>query len=193
MRRSVRLLALAVLSLALPACKPYEKEIASNPFFAGMEGASGPGLSAKDRPKPADPRYLPPEAQREVAEDGTVTLRAKGPRHLMRHIFETLKNNERELFTEQVLSMATQQEFIRNGKDPSEAFDMLHAELEMIDKLFARMPMAENAPNTRYETVGPGIHRLRLVRGSGRDLKWQGFDMITEDGLERLLWFYEER
>lgn len=191
--RWARPVVLGLVVAAVASCKPYEKEVASNPFFSGMEGASGPGLSGSDRPAPRDPRHLEPDQQREVAEDGTITLRAKGPRHLMRHIFETLRNGERELFTEQVLSEATRQEFVRNGKDPGEAFDMLSAELEMIDRLFARMPMAENAPNARYERIGPGMNRLRLIRGVGRDLKWQGFDMITEDGLERLLWFYEER
>ncbi len=70
---------------------------------------------------------------------------------------------------------------------------MLADEFEAINQLFARMPMAENAPNARYETIGTGMHRLRLIKGVGRDLRWQGFDMITEDGSERLLWFYEER
>lgn len=111
----------------------------------------------------------------------------------MRHIFETLRNNERELFIDQVLSNATKQEFIDHGKDPNEAFDMLLEDFEMINQLFARMPMAENAPNARFETIGTNMHRMRLIKGVGKDLKWQGFDMITEDGYEKLLWFYEER
>lgn len=188
-----RPLACTALGLVIVACAPETKETAKNPFFTGMDGASGPGLANAAKPRIRDPRYLAPEQQRETAEDGSVTLRAKGPRHLMRHIFETLRNGERELFTEQVLSQATKDEFVRNGREPGEAFDMLAEDIEAIDRLFARMPMAENAPNARLERVGPGIHRLRLVRGVGRDLKWQGFDMITEGGFEKLLWFYEER
>ncbi len=179
--------------VTLLGCAPVAEENPVNPFFAGMEGVSGPGATRNRRARISDPRHLPPEAQREVDEDGNVTLRAKGPRHLMRHIFETIRNNERELFTEQILSEATKQEFASHGRDPGEAFDMLADEFEAINQLFARMPMAENAPNARYETIGTGMHRLRLVKGVGRDLRWQGFDMITEDGSERLLWFYEER
>ena len=183
----------AALLAAVVGCAPFEEERPVNPFFAGMEGVSGPGAVKDRKARISDPRYLPPEAQREVDEEGTITLRAKGPRHLMRHIYETLRNNERELFTEQVLSEATKREFTQHGKDPSEAFDMLTEDFEMINQLFARMPMAENAPNARFETIGTDMHRLRLVKGVGRDLKWQGFDMITEEGYEKLLWFYEER
>ena len=186
-------LVLSAVSLVLFGCETYEEEAPVNPFFAGMEGVSGPGATKERKARIADPRYLPPEAQREVDDDGNVTLRAKGPRHLMRHIFETLRNNERELFIDQILSEATKQEFVDHGKDPNEAFDMLLEDYEMINQLFARMPMAENAPNARYERIGEGMHRLRLIKGVGRDLKWQGFDMVTEDGYEKLLWFYEER
>lgn len=190
---AVSVLSLWAVSLAVGGCETYEEEAPVNPFFAGMEGVSGPGATKDRKTRIADPRYLAPEAQREVDDDGNVTLRAKGPRHLMRHIFETLRNNERELFVEQVLSDATKQEFIDHGKEPDEAFDMLLEDFEAINQLFARMPMAENAPNARFERIGEDMHRLRLVKGVGRDLKWQGFDMITEDGYEKLLWFYEER
>ncbi|MCA9273223.1 MAG: hypothetical protein KDA31_09275 [Phycisphaerales bacterium] len=191
---SVRsVLALSLMCFTLVGCETYEEEAPVNPFFAGMEGVSGPGATKDRKARIADPRYLPAEAQREVDDDGNVTLRAKGPRHLMRHIFETLRNNERELFIDQVLSNATKQEFIDHGKDPNEAFDMLLEDFEMINQLFARMPMAENAPNARFETIGTNMHRMRLIKGVGKDLKWQGFDMITEDGYEKLLWFYEER
>lgn len=182
-----------VCALALGACETYEKDVASNSFFSGMEGADGPGVARKDLGRSHDPRQLSPDQQRVEDEDENVTLRARGPRHLMRHIFETLRDDERELFVEQVLSEATKQEFRRHGRDPEEAFDMLKAQLPDIDRLFARMPMAEHSPNAIYRGIGKNTHRLRLVQGAGRDLRWQGFDMIMEDGNERLLWFYEER
>ncbi len=186
-------LVLLFVVAALVGCQTYEEEAPVNPFFAGMEGVSGPGATKSRKSRISDPRHLPPDAQREVDEEGNVTLRAKGPRHLMRHIFETLRNNERELFVEQILSDAIKKEFIDHGQEPDEAFDMLLADFEEINQLFARMPMAENAPNARYERIGENMHRLRLIKGVGRDLKWQGFDMVTEDGYEKLLWFYEER
>jgi len=111
----------------------------------------------------------------------------------MRHIFETLRDENKDLFIDQVLSEATKQEFQSHGKTPDDAYEMLVDELDSIDRLFARMPMAEHSPNAVFTRIGDGIHRLRLVRGAGRDLRWQGFDMISEDGNERLLWFYEER
>ena len=111
----------------------------------------------------------------------------------MRHIFETLRAEDKDLFLAQVLSEATKQEFQSHGKDPEEAYEMLVDEIESIDRLFARIPMAEHSPNATFTRLGDGIHRLRLVRGAGRDLRWQGFDMISEGGNERLLWFYEER
>ena len=171
----------------------YEKEVASNPFFSGIEGAKLPPVPRENLGRGADPTALPLDQQRIENEDGTITLQARSPRHLMRHIYETLHNGEQDLFMEQVLSKATVQEFIDHNTPPEQAYSMLQDHLEDIDKLFARMPMAQNTPNATLETIGPGMHRLKLVQGVGRDLLWQGFDMIYEDGNERLLWFYQQR
>ncbi len=174
-------------------CEPYQRDVSSNSFFSGLDGADGPEVARTDLGRNHDPRHLPQDAQRIEDEDGNVTLQARSPRHLMRHIFETLRDEDMELFLDQVLSEATKQEFRAHGKTPEDAYWMLRDELDSIDKLFARMPMAEHSPNATFTRLGDGIHRLRLVRGAGRDLRWQGFDMISEEGNERLLWFYEQR
>ena len=188
------LLALGIACVsATIGCESYEKDVASNSFFSGLDGAEGPGLARKDLGRNHDPRFLTQADQRVEDDAGNVTLQARGPRHLMRHIFETLRDEDMDLFLEQVLSEATKQEFIRHGKQPEDAYHMLLDEIETIDKLFARMPMAEHSPNATFTRIGDGMHRLRLVKGAGRDLRWQGFDMISEGGNERLLWFYEHR
>jgi hypothetical protein len=185
-------IALALAGM-LNGCSTYEKDVSSNSFFSGLDGAEGPSVDRKGLGRNHDPRFLTQEAQRTEDHDGNVTLQARSPRHLMRHIFETVRDEDIELFLDQVLSEATKREFQSHGRTPEDAFWMLHDELDSIDKLFARMPMAEHSPNATFTRLGDGVHRLRLVRGTGRDLRWQGFDMISEDGNERLLWFYEQR
>ncbi|MGP1272092.1 MAG: hypothetical protein ACTS22_02045 [Phycisphaerales bacterium] len=185
--------ALAVLASAAVAggCQPYERDVGGRTFFSGLEGAEVPAYSSARPEGYADPRALPPDLVREELDDGTVILRARSARHLMKHIYETLRDDELELFTEQVLSRATRDEFAQHGATAEEGFRFLQRHFEDIDKLFARMPMAEYAPNAIYEQIGAGAHRLRLVGGIGRELKWQGFDMVMEDGEQRLLWFYD--
>lgn len=184
---------LAIVVLVFAGCETYEKDVSSNTFFSGLDGAEGPGVSRTGLGRTHDPRYLAVDDQRYEDEDGNIVLQSRGPRHLMRHIYETLRDDERELFQEYVLSEATKREFRENDTDPAEAFDMLKDEFESIDRLFARIPMAEHSPNVTFRRTGPGTYRLKLIRGAGRELRWQGFDMIQEDGNERLLWFYGER
>ncbi|MEM8758479.1 MAG: hypothetical protein AAGF47_11955 [Planctomycetota bacterium] len=118
-------------------------------------------------------------------------LRSRSARHLMRHIYETVRDGEAELFADQVLSSATRTEFAENGATAEEGFDFLVEHFSDIEALFARMPMGEYTPNAVLEPIGPGMNRVRLVGGVGRDLRWQGFDMIQEGGNQRLLWFFD--
>ncbi|HED53138.1 MAG TPA: hypothetical protein ENJ00_02925 [Phycisphaerales bacterium] len=192
MIRAATIGVLIVVLLGVFGCT-YQKEVAANPFFSGIEGAKLPDVPRENLGRGFDPTSLPLDQQRIENEDGSITLQARSPRHLMRHIYETLHNGEKDLFLEQVLSNATKQEFIDHDTPPEQAYEMLLEHLDDMDKLFARMPMAQNTPNAMLLTIGPGMHRLKLVQGVGRDLLWQGFDMIFEDGNERLLWFYQQQ
>lgn len=183
-------LAVLVATGVCGGCETYERDIGGRTFFSGLDGAEVPEFSGARPTGYADPRVLPPDKIREELEDGTIVLRARSARHLMKHIFETLRDDEADLFIGQVLSKATKEEFARNGATPEEGFEFLQEQFDEIDRLFARMPMGEYAPNASYGGVGGGVFRLRLVGGVGRDLRWQGFDMLMEDGEQRLLWFY---
>ncbi len=188
-------LAAVVMLTACPAtgfgCESYETDIGGRPFFSGLDGAILPDTGDTSLSGYQDPGARPVEL-RDEAEDGTVTLRALTGRHLMRHVFETLRDEEKDLFVEQVLSQATKQEFAAHGRTGEDAYAMLREALPDIERLFARMPMGEYTPNARVETLSPGMLRVRLLKGVGRDLRWQGFDMIMEGGSQRLLWFYFE-
>ncbi len=179
------------LLLVLAGCETYERDVSGRPFFSGLDGAVVPEVADARPTGYRDPSAKPIELRAE-ADDGAVTLRALTGRHLMRHIFETLRDQERELFTEQVLSEATKAEFAAHGQSADDAYEMLLGSLPDIERLFARMPMGEYTPNARVESIGPGLLRVRLLKGVGRDLRWQGFDMIMEEGSQRLLWFYAE-
>jgi hypothetical protein len=50
--------------------------------------------------------------------DGSKRLISPTGRHLMSHIINTIDDNEKELFLEQVLSEVTREEFLKRGLDP---------------------------------------------------------------------------
>ncbi|MEO1585470.1 MAG: hypothetical protein AAFR96_12985 [Planctomycetota bacterium] len=177
--------------LVTSGCEGYERDVRGRPFFSGLDGAVLPDVGDGSVKGFEDPGARAIELRTE-SDDGTVTLRALTGRHLMRHVFETLRNGERELFVEQVLSRATIAEFEANGQTADDAYELLRGSLADIEGLFARMPMGEYTPNAQVDTLRPGLLRVRLLRGVGRDLRWQGFDMIMEGGSQRLLWFYKE-
>lgn len=184
-------LGVLLVSPGLIGCETYEKDIGGRPFFSGIDGAELPDVEDTSLAGYRDPGARALELRAD-ADDGTVVLRALTGHHLMRHVFETLRDDEKDIFLGQVLSEATKAEFTANGKTEDDAYEMLRESLPDIEKLFARMPMGEYTPNARVETLRPGMLRVRLLKGVGRDLRWQGFDMIMEGGSQRLLWFYTE-
>jgi hypothetical protein len=123
-------------------------------------------------------------------DDGTVTLISKSGRQLMAHIQRTLAEDERQQFTDQVLSESTRGEYFERGEDPSKAFDRLKRHQKEISKLFSRMPMGEHSPNVMMEQLGKNLFRVRVTGQAKKGLdRWTGFDMVLEKGNWRLRWF----
>ena len=107
----------------------------------------------------------------------------------MRHIQRTLYNNERDLFTEQVLSRMTRQEYLQRGLDPGEAFDTLKQREREIAELFSRMPLGEYTPQVIRTKVGHNMFRVRVTGVGVNDLYWRGYDMVLEGSDWKLRWF----
>jgi len=110
--------------------------------------------------------------------------------HIQRAVTSPEPELERELFTEQVLSAHTWQEFEDRGYPPEAAFDELVRRREDVLKFFGRVgPLGENSPQVLMRAVGDNIIRLRLTGLAKEDLAWTFMDMSFEGGNWRLRWF----
>ena len=164
----------------LGACT-YERVVYRRPMLAGLEGTVSGGEVLSDRPR----GYVDPTA----VEDGRITVErtdgskeliSRTARHLMAHIYSTIEKEQRELFTEQVLSEETKEEFRARGLDPGAAFDELRARRGDISRLFQRMPMGERTPGGVLKKLGDRVYRVRVTGLAAEGLKFVGFDMVLE-------------
>lgn len=172
---------LALLLLA-PGCT-YEKVVYRRPMLSGLPGVEGGGALLSDKPKGyRDPREIDGGRITLEREDGSKILLARSARHLMAHIYSTLQQDERDLFTEQVLCEATRAEFRERGMDPAEAFDYFKAHEGQVAQLFGRMPMGEYTPGVLMRQVGDKVYRVALTPQAAEGLPWRGFDMVWEGG-----------
>ena len=189
-----------------PGCQPEEKIVRYRPILAAAPGA----VSATE---PVGPRfegsYSDPTASRDASgapvmgeldengrprtyielPDGTKRLISPSGRHLMSHIINTIDDNDRELFLDQVLSNVTKNEFMTRGLDPGIAFDELRRRRTDIIRLFDKMPNGEFTPGMLMKNVGNGVQRLRVYGTKATELKWTFMDMRFEEGQWRLRWF----
>lgn len=189
-RAAVCLACLACLAVA--SCKRRLGERARNPMFRGMDGSA---TASEAAPLPgsdalaSDPNLAAPAEIRVEVEKGKFVLTSRSARDLMRHIHATLENGERDLFTEQVLSELTREEFRARSLDPGLAFDELLRRREDITKLFNRLPMGEHSPNALLKKVDRRIYRVIVTGKAAEGLSWAGFDMALEKGQWKLRWF----
>ncbi len=178
-RRTICLL----LALAtVPGCT-YEEVVYRRPMLAGLPGVEGGGALISDKPKGyRDPSQIDSGKITIEREDGSKVLLARSARHLMAHIYQTLKEDQRDLFTQQVLCDATRAEFRARGMDPGAAFDYLKEHETQVAQLFARMPNGEYSPGVLLQPVGGKAYRLALPAKAVEGLPWRGFDMVWEGG-----------
>jgi len=182
---------LAIAAAALCGCE-HERVVYYRPMFAGLPGAESntPITDAKprgamDAPPPSDIEELvvtTPDRKKTL-------LVARTARHVMIHVYTTLRDGDETLFLDQVLSTRTKDEYYERGLDPHEAFVFLEGHLGDIKKLFDQMPMGEYTPGFYLEPVGPNIFRLEVHGKAAQGLTWTGFDIVREGADYRLRWF----
>lgn len=172
----------AAAALVLAGCT-YEETVYWRPALSSAPGAISGGEEFSEKPKGyRDPTQLDDGRIRVESEDGSAVLVARTARHLMAHIYSTLKEDERDLFIEQVLCEQTKKEFRERDMSPAEAFDYLKSREQDVAALFARMPMGEFSPGVMSTPRPGGVTRVTLNRAAADGLQWRGFDMVWEGG-----------
>lgn len=182
-------IALLLVFLLVTGCME-KKVVYRRPILSGLPGAVSGGEAVATKPKGYhDPSNIDNGKITIENPDGSTTLISRSARQLMAHIYQTLLDDDRDLFTEQVLSEMTKEEYRAHNLDPKLAFDDLKKHQSDVEALFARMPMGEYTPGILLQNAGRGVMRVALSRHAADKLIWRGFDMVMEGGNWKLRWF----
>lgn len=193
-RDAIRTMIVGACVLSITGCETEEKIVKVKPWFAGLQNAEGNTRAIGVENEFTSSAFDAPEDQIVTEhKDKSKTLIAKNGRHLMIHIYTTLMEYDRDLFTDQVLSSMTKQEFRDRGLDPASAFDMLSKQEDDIVTLFGIMPQGERTPGYLMEPQGNGVFRVRVHGRRAEGLKIVGFDMVMEGGNWKLRWIVPAR
>ncbi|MBX3364459.1 MAG: hypothetical protein KIT19_14865 [Phycisphaeraceae bacterium] len=174
----------------------YEREVSRRHPLAGLPGVKSATPETSRGWQGADPTYVPEDQLVVEQPGGQRTLVARSARHLMIHIYTTLRDGDEELFTEQVLSSITRGEYQARGLDAREAFRTLRGQSEDVVALFNLMPSGEKTPGVHWRTIDrtrDGRPIVRVSLGSNvPGMRWNFMDMVMESGNWRLRWFGRE-
>lgn len=174
----------------------YEREVSRRHPLAGLPGVKTGSPETSRAWSGYDPTILPNDALVVEQPDGSVKLMARSARHLMVHIYNTLKDDDEALFTSQVLSDMTKREYQDRGLDPAEAYRTLRKRSDDVVALFNLMPAGEQTPGVYWHRIGQtpeGKPIMRVSLGSQvRHIPWNFMDMTMEGGNWKLRWFGRE-
>ncbi|GJM19317.1 MAG: hypothetical protein DHS20C14_15300 [Phycisphaeraceae bacterium] len=183
------LAAVFAIALTTGAGCTYQREVSRRGMLSRVAGAES-GSFSKDETRRGGSDEItddPDLGLRREDPRGNITLVSNSARDVMIHVVTTLRDEEEELFLEQVLSEATKQEFADRGHDPVWAYRELKRRERDVRKLYTLMPYGEFTPGLFLKTIGRNIFRLQ-VRPS-RDVPWTYVDVVIERGQWRLRWF----
>jgi len=138
-------------------------------------GRSAPGEPIEGRPL------------RRLMPDGSILLISRSPRHVMIHLFETLRDEEDELLLNQVVSKRLREQYEERGEDPRQIVRELRRERREIVKLMTSMPMAEQTPGALMRTTGRNVFEVTAPGGPALDQKFKRLSVVIEQGSFRLM------
>jgi len=154
-----------------PPSKSFESTLTQADEAAGR---AAPGEPIEGRPL------------RRLMPDGSVLLISRSPRHVMIHLFETLRDEEDELLLTQVISARLRDQYEKRGEDPTQIVRELRRERREIVKLMTAMPMAEQTPGALMRTTGRNAFEITAPGGPALDQKFKRFSVVIEQGSFRL-------
>lgn len=162
-----------------------------NPMLGGLPNSESGLPVVRGDLNYHDPTYVAEDKL--VVEDPATkkkTLTARSGRHLMIHIYNALKDNDKKTFVDQVLASETKAECAARGVDPGDTFEELVRRRDDVLALFNAMPNAELTPGAIVRKLGPKAQRVEVQGLAAKDLAWTGIDMVMEKGNWKLRWFY---
>lgn len=189
--RVLRFTSLLAVALLLASCARETRVVRYHPLLGGLPGSESQIPDTQNNSGYVDPTAIP--ADQLVKEDPVThkkTLTTKSGRHLMVHIYNALKDNDKETFVSQVLCKETREECAARGVEPGECFDELVRRRDDITALFNAMPSGEYTPGIVTVPLGGRAERVMLQGLAAQNLAWTGFDMVQEKGNWKLRWFY---
>lgn len=178
-----------VLALLLAGCME-ERIVYRNPLLGRVPGAqSGMPVTGPKGAK-ALPTGLNPKDLRREGADGSITLVAKNGQQLLYHLQTTIRDEDPDLFVDEVLSESTRQEYYARNEDPSLAYLRIKDHEDDLNALLRALPQGEYTPNVKTTTQPGGrARRIELVGRAREGLRWVGVDLELEKGNWRLRWF----
>lgn len=195
-------LLLGALALAAASAGCYRVERSRQGSFSAALGGKVPpsetladgtvriwedGRPASERPKPeggAEPLRL-----RQENPDGTVTLRAWQPQDVIANLLTCLRNQEYELFWDQLVADATKQEYELQGRPDGRAefAEFCRRNRGELAATANRMLLGFTRRETLLESRGHGVIRLRLYPQIAEGHRFTSADVIRQQDGMRLL------
>ncbi len=172
------------------ACEQETRVIRRNPPLANLPGAISSGPVVGGPVGYADPTRATSGLVTTHA-DGSKTLHAKTGRHLMAHIYTTIRDDQPELFVTQVLSERARRAYEARGLDPAQAFDDVKGRRADFERLVRAMPQGEFTPGVFLKRVDDKVRRFEVTGKHAEGLAWSGIDMAMEKGEWRLVGFVD--
>ena len=191
------ILLLALLCITTAGCKPYVIEYRTRPsYYDQMSTSSFENGVTRDG---VEIRWVEPEQTapdsfdqkisgevfriREEQEDGTVTLRAKMPKHVLINTLACLRNNEYQLLWDQMLAPSTQS-FYMEQEDGYEKYEKhLRKHRRDMASFLNRMIVGQTFNEVIIETGADGTTYCYLCNRLRPEFKFREV-LIVKEGRE---------
>jgi len=188
-------LLVALSGIMAGGCKPYVIEYRTKPsYYDQMTTSSFKNGTTQDgvEIRWLEPERIAPDSMeeriggevfriREEADDGTVTLRAKTPRHVLVNALACFRNNEYDLLWDQMLSSSTRS-FYESQEDGFEAYEKdLRKHRRDMAALLNRMVVGQTFNEVIIETDDDGTVYCFLCQRLRPEFKFKEVVIVSED------------
>ena len=196
--RSAALVAASVIA----GCKPYRVVYQERPAFYEKASASPlpdevtleDGTVVKYRPTNSNsslgrmgPDRLEPFEIREEHEDGSVTLRAAVPEHVIVNTLACLRDEEYELLYNQMLAAKTRQAYDDDGGGLAGFTEFFRKHRHELVATLSRMMAGMPRQDVNIRPLGDGVTRCNLRPQIAEPFKFKELDIVKEGQELKLL------